>query len=88
MVSISATQLALELERWKDVARHEPVAVTGQSGASAYLISAQDFAEFQRLKAMARRAVALSELPPETIDAIATTRMDERHAPLDALLDR
>jgi hypothetical protein len=46
-----------------------------------------DTEDFRRLKPR-RRSFATAELSDERVQAIAASRMDERHAHLDALLER
>ena len=46
----------------------------------------QQYEEFRRFK-QHRRSFATAELSDEKVQAIGSSRMDERHAHLDAMLD-
>jgi len=47
----------------------------------------QDEYEDIRLLKQRRRSFATAELSDETVQAVSSSRMDERHAHLDALLE-
>jgi hypothetical protein len=47
---------------------------------------ANEYEKFRRLK-QHRRSFATAELSDERVQAIGTSRMDERHAHLDAVLE-
>ena len=64
----------------------EPVAVTNHGRTTGQFIAAEDYEAFKRYKEFSR-AFATVELSDEKADAIAASRMDPRHAHLDALLD-
>jgi hypothetical protein len=51
-----------------------------------YFVSAQEYAELQRLHALERRAYRLSELPAEVADAIEASKMNPAHDHLNDLL--
>jgi hypothetical protein len=52
-----------------------------------YFISAVEFQELQRLKALARRSRAVADLSKEEIDQMTAGRMDAEHDHLDTLLN-
>ena len=51
------------------------------------LLSPADFDEYQRLKALATRAMFAGELSDEALAAIRAATMDERHSGLDRQMD-
>ena len=61
-------------------------AVTSYGRTSGYFVSAQEYAELQRLRALERRAYRLSELPVEVADAIEASKMNPAHDHLNDLL--
>jgi prevent-host-death family protein len=80
-IVVSAAEFARHTGRYRQVAQHEPVVVTGRGAPDVCLLSA---AEYERYRTMLRReheAFSLKELPAEVIRAIAT-------APIDAELER
>ena len=87
MVEVPATEFAKNFGRYKELAQREPVAITSHGRKSGYFISEHEYAEYQRLKTRARRAYHVSELPEETIRAMATARMDPAHDHLNKLMD-
>lgn len=87
MIEASATDFAKRLGQYRRAAQREPVAVRDRSGVTEVLISKHDYDEFQRLRAMQTRAVRAIDLTNEDLAAIADSRMDPRHAHLDALLN-
>lgn len=54
---------------------------------TGYFVSARDYDEYQRLKAMASTALAVEELDGATLNALAASGMDARHDHLIALMD-
>ncbi len=87
MTEVAATEFARNFGRYREVAQREAVAVVAHNRITGYFVSAQDYDEYQRLKAMAATAVAVEELDSETLRALAASRMDQRHDPLNLLMD-
>jgi prevent-host-death family protein len=87
MIQVPTAEFSRNFGRYKEAAQREPVAVTSHGRTSGYFLSAAEFEEYRRLKARATRAFHVSELPQETVDAIAAARMDPMHDHLDRLLD-
>jgi hypothetical protein len=54
---------------------------------TGYFVSARDYDEYQRLKATAPTALAVEELDSATLQALAASRMDQRHGQLNLLMD-
>jgi PHD/YefM family antitoxin component YafN of YafNO toxin-antitoxin module len=86
MVAITATEFAKNFGRYKEAAQREPIAITSYGRTSGYFVSAQEYAELQRLRALERRAYRLSELPAEVADAIEVSKMNPAHDHLNDLL--
>jgi PHD/YefM family antitoxin component YafN of YafNO toxin-antitoxin module len=87
MVRVTSTEFAKNFGRYREEAQREPVAITSHGRTTGYFLSPHEFAELQRLRAYERRAYRIEELPEDVFEAIVDSRMDDRHAPLDALLD-
>lgn len=87
MVAITATEFAKEFGRYKEEAQREPVAITTHGRISGYFVSAREYAELQRLRALERRAYRLNELPRELVEGIAAAKVDPKHDSLNRLLD-
>jgi prevent-host-death family protein len=86
MVAITATEFAKNFGRYKEAAQREPIAITSYGRTSGYFVSAHEYAELQRLRALERRAYHIGELPTEIADAIETARMSPAHDHLNDLL--
>ena len=87
MIEVSAAEFARNFGRYREAAQREPVAVTSHGRTSGYFLSAVEFEAYLQMKARTTRALHVSELPQETVDQIAATRMDPAHDRLNALLD-
>lgn len=87
MTAISATEFARHFGRYKEEAQREPIAITSHGRTSGYFVSAQEYAELQRLRSLERQAYHLNALPIEMADAIAASTMSSAHDALNALLD-
>ena len=86
MVSVSATEFAKNFGRYKESAQREPIAITSYGRTSGYFVSAQEYAELQRLRALERRAYGLGNLPAEIAEGIERATMDSAHDQLNELL--
>lgn len=87
MVSTTATKFAKSFGRYKEEAQREPVAITSHGRISGYFVSAHEYAELQRLRALERRVYRLSELPADIADEIEGTHMSPAHDHLNDLLN-
>ena len=88
MVSITATEFAKNFGRYKEAAQREPIAITSYGRTSGYFVSAQEYAELERLRALERRAYRIGELPAEIADAIEASGMSADHDHLNELLKK
>lgn len=87
MTQVAATEFARNFGAYREAAQREPVTVVAHKRVAGYFLSSRDFQEYQQLKALRGRALAVEELDAATLTALAASRMDARHAGLDALLD-
>lgn len=83
---VPASEFTRNFGRYQMLAQREPVAVTSHGRTTGYFIAAEDYEAFKRFKE-SRRSFATVELPEEKAKAISASRMDERHAHLDSMLD-
>jgi hypothetical protein len=61
------------------------VPVSSHGSITGYFVAADEYEEFRRFKRH-RRRFATAQLPDEKVKAIGASRMDKRHARLDAML--
>ncbi|WP_337188645.1 type II toxin-antitoxin system Phd/YefM family antitoxin [Phenylobacterium sp.] len=87
MLEVSATEVAKRFSRYRQAAQRSPVAVTHHGRVTEVLMSKSDYDDYLRLKSLATRALAASELSDEAIAALEGARMDPSHDHLNALLD-
>ena len=87
MPAVTATEFAKAFGRYKEEAQREPIAITSHGRISGYFVSAHEFDELQRLRALERRVYGIEELPQEVAEAIEKSKMSPSHSHLDALLD-
>ena len=83
MVRVASSEFGKEIRRYQDLALSQPVIVTGDGLDRTVLISAE---EYFRLTRRDRQVFASGELPAEMVEAVASTRMDERHNHLNELV--
>lgn len=88
MITIPATEFSKNFGQYREAAQREPIAVTSHERVTGYFLSAADYEEYVRLRAMMPKAYAVSELSEATIQAIAAAKMDKRHDHLNKLLDK
>lgn len=87
MRSVTATVFARNFAVIQHEVHKETVAVTSHSRVTGYFISPEDFAEFEELRAKARKNLVVGQLPPDTVAALQSVRMDSRHDALNALME-
>jgi hypothetical protein len=86
MRSMSATEFARNFAQIQHDVRTGAVEVMSHSRVTGYFVSPEDFAEFEALRAKARRSLLAGNLPEETVKALKKTKMDKRHTMLNALM--
>ena len=86
MRTVTATAFARNFAEIQHEVHREAVAVTSHSRVTGYFVSPEDFAEYEALKAKARRSLIVGKLPKDTVDALKGAQMDERHNALNVLM--
>ena len=84
--AIPASEFTRNFGRYQMLAQRKPIAVTSHGRTTGYFIAAEDYEAFKRYRE-SRRSFGTVELSEEKAEAISTSRMDVRHAHLDAMLD-
>lgn len=84
--TVPASEFTRNFGRYRMLAQREPVAVSSHGSVTGYFVGPDEYEEFRRFRERCR-SFATAELSDEQVTAIAASRMDERHAHLDALLD-
>ena len=84
MQKASAAMVAKNFGRYREAALSEPLTIQNHGRDSVVMVSAK---EYHRLKKLDRRVLAIQELSERDVRAISESRMDERHAHLDELMD-
>jgi prevent-host-death family protein len=87
MRKVTATEFAKNFGQFRESVQREPLAVTSHGRTTGYFVSANDYREYQKLKAMARQSVRVVDLSKAEIDEIATVRMDKKFNHLNKLLE-
>lgn len=87
MVRVAATEFSRNFGRYQRVVQREPVEVCSHEQTTGFYISPEDFAQYRRLLAVARRAYHPSELPSHLQQAVADARMDPQHDHLNRLME-
>jgi hypothetical protein len=83
---VPASEFTRNFGRYRMQAQREAVPVSSHGQITGYFVPPEEYEAFLRYKAQ-RKSFATAELPEEKVEAIARSRMDERHAHLNALLD-
>ncbi len=84
--TVPASEFTRNFGRYRMLAQRDAVAVSSHGSVTGYFVAPEEYEEFRRFK-QRRRSFATAELSDEKVAAIAASRMDDRHAYLDALLD-
>ena len=84
--TIPASEFTRNFGRYRMLAQREAVAVSSHGSITGYFVAPDEYEEFRRFK-QRRRSFATAELSDERVQAIGASRMDERHAHLDAVLE-
>ena len=87
MIEVASAEFGKNFGRYKEIAQREPVAITSDGHTSGYFVSEHEFSEYIRLKAQARKAYHVSELPEATVQALRVARMKPEHDALNVLMD-
>lgn len=84
--AIPASEFTRNFGRYRMLAQREAVAVSSHGAITGYFVAPDDYEEFLKFK-QHRRSFDTAELSADKVEAIGASRMDERHAHLDALLE-
>jgi prevent-host-death family protein len=87
MREVPSTEFTRNFGLYREVVQREPVAVLCHGRPTGYFISAIEYEEMQRLKALSRRSVRTVDLTEKEIEQIASTRMSPEHDHLNSLLE-
>ena len=83
IIRVTASEFQKTFGALSDKALREPVAITKQGRDHLVVLAAEEYA---RLKRRDRAVHLAGALPDEWLEAVETSAMDPRHAPLDAEL--
>jgi hypothetical protein len=86
LAAVPAAEFTRNFGRYRMLAQRGAVAVTSHGTITGYFIPPEEYEAFERFKAQLK-SFATIDLPQDTIDKIADTKMDPRHDHLNALLD-
>ncbi len=84
--TVPASEFTRNFGRYRMQAQREAVAVSSHGQITGYFVGPDDYEAFKRFREQ-RHSFATAELSDDKVKAIARSRMDSRHAHLDALLD-
>jgi hypothetical protein len=84
--TIPASEFTRNFGRYRMLAQREAVAVSSHGSVIGYFVAPDEYEEFRHFK-QRRRNFTTAELSDEKVQAISASRMDERHAHLDAVLE-
>lgn len=83
---VPASEFTRNFGRYRMRAQREAIAVSSHGHITGYFVGPDEYEEFRRFRE-SRRSFATTELSEEKVRAIGASRMDARHAHLDAMLD-
>jgi membrane protein YqaA with SNARE-associated domain len=84
--AIPASEFTRNFGRYRMLAQRAAVAVSSHGSITGYFMGPDEYEEFMRFK-QRRRSFATAELSDEKVEAIGASRMNARHAHLDAILE-
>ncbi|MBL4854077.1 MAG: type II toxin-antitoxin system Phd/YefM family antitoxin [Robiginitomaculum sp.] len=87
MRTVPATEFSKNFGRYRDIVQREPVAVTNHDRISGYFISGVEYEAYLKLKPYLPKPYGVEELSDDTLQALADSKMDKRHAHLNHLLE-
>lgn len=87
MLEVSATDFVKHFGQYRERVQREAIAVTSHGRTSGFFVSEEEYKEYLQLKANARKAHTINDLPEDTIRLLTSSVMDSSHDPLNALLD-
>jgi len=84
--AIPASEFIRNFGHYRMLAQREAVAVSSHGSITGYFVEPDEYEEFRRFK-QRRRSFATADLSDERVQTIGSSRMDERHAHFDAVLE-
>lgn len=87
MIEVPATKFVKNFGQYREQVQREAIAITSHGRTSGYFLSEHEYMEYVQLKANSRKTYSANELPQETINALATVKMDSSHDHLNSLMD-
>ena len=81
MLTINASEFQKRVGEFTDIARREPVTVTRHGRPSVVVLSAEDYERMKQIEERATKAVAVRNLPRETIRSMRAAKLS--HLPPD-----
>jgi hypothetical protein len=84
--TVPASEFTRNFGRYRMQAQRAPVAVSSHGQITGYFVGPDEYEACKRFQE-GRRSFATTDLPEAKVKAIGASRMDARHAHLDALLD-
>jgi hypothetical protein len=85
--AVAARDFTHNFGRYKMEAQHQAVPVSSHGSVVGYFVSAREYEELVKLKAMRRRVIKTADLSPDEAQEIFSGRMDSRHDHLNKELD-
>ncbi len=80
---VTSAEIVRNFGELSDEALKEPITITKNGRDRLVLLAAEEYA---RLRRRDRQAIAIEDLPDDLVEVLEGTRMDRRHAQLDAEL--
>lgn len=84
--TVPASEFTRNFGRYRMLAQREAVPVSSHGRVTGYFVGPDEYEAFSRFREQ-RQSFATADLSDEKVERIAGSRMDPRHAHLDALLD-
>lgn len=85
--TIPASEFTRNFGHYRMRAQRAAIAVSSHGRVTGYFVGPEEYEEFKRFRD-SRRSFATAELPEAKVKAIRASRMNKRHAHLDAMLER
>ena len=86
--AVAAREFTHNFGRYKIEAQHQAVPVSSHGSVVGYFVSAREYEDLLKLKAMRRRVFATADLTPDEAQEIFSGGMDPRHDHLNKILDQ
>lgn len=87
MLEVSATDFVKHFGQYRERVQREAIAVTSHGRTSGFFVSEEEYNEYLKLKANARKVYNINDLPEDTIKSLATSVMNSSHDHLNELMN-